>query len=271
MDVVRSNPLRRPVLAKSPKRPRAKKWVGLGVVLCLAWFTSRVVWYDLRIILPDLKEQMRFLFLVYAGGLAPFIAYAYLTASGYVFKSPPVLWFHGLLFYGWLLIIFWGEATYGYALQDTLKLLFVPTAYMLVCSAGFSSASKLLERLAMIVVVYQLIRIGIFGWITPGYMYFGGVTDCYPTCYFLAKLLANKKESKLSDLLWLFFVVLIAIAGQKRSLLVAFAALILYLGWRCRKRIAHKVSIQLLILFGSIVVVSAAYFVGGEAKNRPAR
>ena len=230
---------------------------GAATLACLAVFASRVAWYDLRIVLPSLQLAMRPLFAVYACCLLPFIVYAYHKRGTWTGGGSLVWAFHAMLAYGWIVCLVGGEGQLNYALQDTLKLLFVPAVFFLFAAAPPRCVETLLNRLAWVIVGYQVIRLGLFVVLRPGFFYFGGVTDAFPVCYFLARLIYGRDRRVVGDVACLLLSLGLVGIGQKRTLLAALAAVFLAASIRGLRKMVARPALQAAALAVAAVLALA--------------
>lgn len=244
---------------------RAIDWT---VFTCLAVFASRVVWYDLRIVVASLRMDMRWLFVVYAVCLIPFILLAAKRVRFGHLNTVAFGWFFFIFAYGWVVYLAWGRGELGFALQDTFKLCFVPALFVLVATSPLRRIATLLNALAWLVIAYQLMRFSAFAWLTSGYFYFGGVTDCYPSCYFLARLLKDGERGAFRNLACLGLALALVVVGQKRTLLVALAIVWLYACWRARGNLINKPMLQAAVFVSLLIVVGCGYLFGEGVKKK---
>jgi hypothetical protein len=262
MDVASSAISGPPRVARPPRGRTRQLAAGAALLACMTVFASRVAWYDLRIVVTSLQFAMQPLFAVYVVCLAPFVVYAYLSGGTWLAKSGLLLLFHLVLLYGWAIFVIVGEGEADYALQDTVKLTFIPAAFFLVIASTPRRAGWVLGSLAVVIMGYQVLRILAFSYLAPGFFYFGGVTDAYPVCYWLAKVSKDRSERISQNALMLLLALGLAVIGQKRTLLAAFACVLAYTLLRSLGGLVTRPTLQVAALGGAVVAVALVCSMG---------
>gem|GEM_PF-4982299 len=201
------------------------------LLFCLVVFASRTAWYDARVVFESLlfSSAMRKLFMVYALCLSPFILLAFRNID-YVFKSPLIVLYLVLNLYGIALAVAYGNSVV-YTMQDAFKLLLVPTGFIFVFYDPPRSADALLDKLAKVVLGYQVLKFAIYLTCYEssfGFVY-GGVTDAFGLCIFAARLFSNDQRTSSQDLMLAGTSLLLITLGQKRMLVVCVLVIVLYL------------------------------------------
>ncbi len=205
--------------------------MGRLLLFCLMVFASRTAWYDTRVVFESLlfSSAMRKLFMVYAVCLLPFVVTA-IRNMDHIFKSPLILLYVILNLYGLTLAVAHGNSIV-YTLQDAFKLLLVPVGFVFVFYDPPANADRLIDRLAKVVLGYQLIKFAIYLTCYQssfGFVY-GGVTDAFGLCIFAARLFSNDHRNNWQDLLLAGTSLSLIALGQKRMLVVCVALLVLFL------------------------------------------
>jgi hypothetical protein len=233
-----------------------RTYAGGLALACLLIFASRVVWYDLRIILPEVRGNLRLLFAAYSVCLVPFVGLAYFGALRHVVMSKLMLLLHLVIIYGVVLAIVFGSIDHGYFVTDIFKLMFVPTAFVLFCARPPVRLERFLERLAQAILIYQVLRVGVFLTLAPGVLYYGGVTDMFPLCYYLNCFMQRQRKNELKGIAGVVSALALIVLGQKRTLLVASVAVICYASFRNRKSVSQRISVY---LFFAGVIIAGSY------------
>ncbi|TWT77773.1 hypothetical protein Pla123a_15690 [Posidoniimonas polymericola] len=204
--------------------------------MLLLLYASKVAWYDLRIVFESLRgDAFRQILGLYGLLMLPFLAAALTYGARQFFNRWTLLLFAGVSVYGIALNVVWGVKVPVYVAQDLYKLAFIPAAYLMVVNFRPDSCDTMLRYLSRAVVAFLVIKIlvtllyyhGSFG------LYYGGVLDLYPFCYYAAKHF--DRGSKPTTGLMAIASLLLAAMGQKRTVLLAAIAVIVYLlgaNWR---------------------------------------
>ena len=262
-------------LAPTPLGIRPGQATGIGrrvtgwwTCLLLAVYASKATWYDLRIPFESLRgDSFRVILALYASLLLPFIAFGFLRGATLFLRQSTLLCFAVLCLYGATINLVRGVEVPVFVVQDLCKLAFIPTAFLLVFIDRPASCDQMLRRLADVVLVYLLAKIlimllyyhGSFG------LYYGGVVDLYPFCYYGAKYCETGRGKPLLAGQLALLALTVAALGQKRTVLVAAAVVACYLLATRWKRLLNRPTTYIV---ASVALVSAAPLLGSGCRDR---
>jgi hypothetical protein len=245
-----------PVPTGADVRPHAAALATLGstyrhstgqwLLLAMLLYTNKVVWYDLRIIMESLRgDSFRSILAIQGIVLAPFIAASLFGGIRILAKSRIVLLYPLMIVYGLLINMIHGVEYPIFALQDLFKFAFLPTGFMLAWLSRPATVDKFLKILAHAILGFLVIKILLFmAYYHSQYrLYYGGVLDVFPFCYFFANFCAGKKSAtwKNGTLGALSFVLIML--GQKRTLFIALLAVVAYVSIKSRQSIGKKMAV----------------------------
>jgi len=229
---------------------------GRWTLLLLGVYSSKVAWYDLRIFFESLRgEALRDLLALHAVLLLPFIGVAFLLGARRFAQQPLLLLFVALLFYGAFINLLQGVQVPLFLAQDLCKLTFIPATFLMVMIDRPTTCDHMLRRLAQIVMVYLAAKLmiallyyhGSFG------LYYGGVADLYPFCYYGAKYCHDARRRPAGVGLFAVLTLGLAILGQKRTVLLAAIAVLCYLFATRGRFLFRKWTLYALLLIVSTI------------------
>jgi len=227
---------------------------GRWTLLLLGVFSSKVAWYDLKIFFESLRgNALREMLAMHAILLLPFIGVAFFLGARKIVQQPLLLLFVFLFFYGATINLFQGVPVPLFLVQDLCKLAFIPAAFLMVMIDRPATCDHMLRRLAQMVMIYLAVKIliallyyhGSFG------LYYGGVADLYPFCYYGAKYCHNTRRRPKGVGSLAILALGMAILGQKRTILLAAIAVIGYLFATRGKFLFRKWTLYLLVFIVS--------------------
>jgi len=231
---------------------------GRWTLLLLGIYSSKVVWYDLRIFFESLRGNvLRDLLAGQAILLFPFIGIAFFLGARRVTQQPLLLTFAALFIYGAFINLLRGVQVPMFLAQDLCKLAFIPTAFLMVMIDRPTTCDRMLHRLAQIVLLYLATKLtiallyyhGSFG------LYYGGVADLYPFCYYSAKYCHDDGRRPKNVGMFAILALGLAISGQKRTVLLAAIAVISYLFATRWTFLFRKWALYLLLIGTSVISI----------------
>ncbi len=231
---------------------------GRWTLLLLGIFSSKVAWYDLKIFFESLRgNALREMLAVHAALLLPFIGIAFLLGARRAAKQPLLLLFVFLFFYGACINLFRGVSMPLFLVQDLCKLTFIPAAFLMVMIDRPATCDHMLRRLAQMVMLYLAVKLSIALLYYQGSfgLYYGGVIDLYPFCYYGAKYCHNTRRKPMAVGLLAILALGLAILGQKRTVLLAAIAVVGYLFATRRKFLFRKVTLYTLVFVVSFLSI----------------
>jgi hypothetical protein len=224
------------------RRRRAGYWLTLAALI----YTSKVVWYDIRIILESLRgDAFRDILAAQGVLLVPFIFGSMLIGIRLLAKSPVVMLFPLIFVYGLLINAIHGIEYPVFALQDLVKFTFLPTGFLLPWLSPPSSVDKLLSRLAYAVLAFLLFKIALFlAYYHSQYrLYYGGVLDVYPFCYFFANFCGGRKTARSKNGILAAASLVLVVLGQKRTVFIIALAVIGCVLFRSRRTAGKNLAV----------------------------
>lgn len=225
-------------------------WLGL----CLVLFATRALWFDIRIVYPELRgDPFRGILLVHAILLAPIIGFTFVRFWREALASRFVWLFIGIGVYGTLGWIPDGLTSWRLVAQDVFKLTLIPAAYLLAKHDPPRCWDRFLLAMAAIVAGFVAFKLMLYVSLFEGEtgLYYGGVIDLFSLCVFSAWLFRAEQTthvvsvdsmSQQRRLQWLCAAAALAslmlvVVGLKRTLLGLVAVLLAITLFRCRQRL----------------------------------
>ena len=252
---------------------QSKTFVHYFALFFLLIFFTKLAWYDIRTLYPESAEViLSRLFLFYSVAILPFIAYLFVCQVHRLATNMLMLFYLVINIYGFI----WG-VTNGflntYLLQDTFKLLFVPSGYLLAWMVYKQGADfeKILWLLVKWAVAFTILRFAIHMYLhTNSGLVYGTVQDLLLIPNALYQVFLGK--GILVPVFGLGVLGLI-LFGQKRTLfaLTALGALwVLSLFAKIKRGILQSVKVLfvlLLVVASGLVLVSNLNRVSGTTNT----
>jgi hypothetical protein len=223
-------------------------------------YTNKVVWYDLRIILESLRgDSFRTMLAIQGVLLTPFIAASLLGGVRLITKSYIVIFYPLMVVYGLLINAIHGIEYPIFALQDLFKFMFLPTGFLLAWLSPPATVDRFLKFLAHAILGFLGIKILLFlAYYHSQYrLYYGGVLDVFPFCYFFAKFCAGDRSATWKNGSLSALSGMLILLGQKRTLFVAILAIVGYVTIKSRQSIGKKMAVSVA---GLVVAATAIAF-----------
>jgi hypothetical protein len=229
---------------------------GQWLVVALLLYTNKVLWYDLRIILESLRgDSFRSILAVQGVLLAPFVAASLLGGVRLVARSRIVMLFPLMVVYGLVINAMHGVDYPIFALQDVFKFMFLPTGFVLAWLSPPATVDRVLKFLAHAILAFLVIKILLFlAYYHSQYrLYYGGVLDVFPFCYFFANFCSGRKTARTKNGILAGASLLLVVLGQKRTVFIIALAVICYVLFRSRRAVGKNLAVYV----AAIAIVAA--------------
>jgi hypothetical protein len=231
---------------------------GQWLVVAMLFYTNKVLWYDLRIILESLRgDSFRSILAVQGVLLMPFIAASLLGGVRLLARSRIVMLFPLMVVYGLAVNAIHGVEYPMFALQDLFKFMFLPTGFVLAWLSPPATVDRVLKFLAHAILAFLVIKILLFiAYYHSQYrLYYGGVLDVFPFCYFFANFCSGRKSARTKNgILAASSLVLVAL-GQKRTVFIIAVSAICYLMFRSRQTVGKNLAVYVATISIAAAVI----------------
>jgi hypothetical protein len=218
---------------------------GQWLVVALLLYTNKVLWYDLRIILESLRgDSFRSILAVQGVLLMPFIAASLLGGVRLLARSRIVMLFPLMAVYGLVINAMHGIDYPMFALQDLFKFMFLPTGFVLAWLSPPATVERVLKFLAHAILTFLVIKILLFlAYYHSQYrLYYGGVLDVFPFCYFFANFCSGRKTARTKNGILAGASLLLVALGQKRTVFIIAVSAICYMLFRSRQTVGKNLA-----------------------------
>lgn len=242
---------------------KKRKPVEIAVIIFLGLYFTKLAWYDIRTIYPEQAQSLLSAFFIgYSIVLAPFIAYAFILFVGRIASNKLMLFFLFINVYGFI----WGVANGNlniYLIQDTFKLLFVPTGFLLAYMVYKRGGSFEVILLSLIkwAILFAIVRFMIHAYLhTNSSLVYGTVQDLLLIGNSFFQIFMG--SSAFSSIMAVF-VLMLVLAGQKRTLFVLAACAFLWalsVFSQSRKNITQVLMVffTLLLIVGGLTTMTGS-------------
>jgi hypothetical protein len=223
-----------------------RRSTGQWLLVAVLVYTNKVLWYDLRIILESLRgDSFRSILAVQGILLMPFIAASLLGGVRLLARSRIVMLYPLMVVYGLLINAIHGVEYPIFALQDLFKFMFLPTGFLLAWLSPPDTVDRVLKFLAHVILLFLVVKILLFlAYYHSQYrLYYGGVLDVFPFCYFFANFCSGRKAGRTKNGMLAAASLLLVALGQKRTVFIIAMSAICYVLVRSRRTVGKNLAV----------------------------